>query len=241
MDPLYDSLALSVWPWLRVGLQWHIEGLEHLPREGPAILAANHISYLDPLVAGYVARQRGRRARFLAKAELFRPPLGLALRALGQIKVDRGSASAGDALADAATALSRGELVVIFPEGTISHETFRPMEFKTGVGRLAQRSGAAVVPMASWGPHRILTKGRPPRPQLGVEVQVRLGPAVTAKEGEEPAATTERVRDAVLDCLAAAQREYGQQPGPGEDPWWVAPAGEDELAAAKRRKRSQAG
>jgi 1-acyl-sn-glycerol-3-phosphate acyltransferase len=222
MDPLFDVLALSLWPWLRVGFRWAVDGRESIPTKGPALLVSNHISYLDGLVAGSVAFERGRRARFLTKSELFRPPLGWVLRALGQIKVERGTGTAADSLAEAARALGRGECVVIFPEGTISEKTFEPMAFRTGAARLMQRTGVPVVPMAIWGPHRVLTKGRAPAPRLGIEVRVRVGEPLSVVKGESVVAGSRRLRRAVVRCLREAQSSYSQQPGPEEDDWWVA-------------------
>ena len=234
MDPVYDYVAASLWPWLRLGMRWGIEGDDNIPRQGPVLLVSNHVSYLDPLIAGFVALRKGRRARFLAKQELFRPPLGLALRAMGQIPVARGTDTASDALARAVDALEKGECVVVFPEGTISHETFEPMAFKTGVARLMQRTGVPAVPMAIWGPQRLLTKGRPPALRPGVEVQVHVGEPLHADSGADVVATVDRVRAAVVRMLRSAQQAYAQHPAPDEDGWWT-PRFADELAARRRR------
>ena len=221
MDPLYDSLAASLWPWLRVGFRWGIEGDDEIPRDGPALLVFNHISHLDALVAGYVAFGRRRRARFLATDELFPPPFGAAVRALGQIPAFRRAGAALD-LPTAARALEDGDCVVAFPEETISHETFEPLAFRTAVADLMQRTGVAAIPVGIWGPHRVFTKGRRPAPRLGVEVQVRVGEAVPVRQGEAPAATATRLRQAVVRCVRRAQEAYSQRPAPGEDDWWVA-------------------
>ncbi|MCA1831094.1 MAG: HAD-IB family hydrolase, partial [Actinobacteria bacterium] len=122
-----------------------VEGVQLIPRDAPVILAANHRSYLDPVVLAMVASRRGRKLRFLAKKEMFEAPLvGQAMRALGQIRVDRGSGDSSP-LEQAVDALGRGEAIGIFPEGTIPKggETLEP---RTGVARLAVESGATVVP-----------------------------------------------------------------------------------------------
>ena len=140
---------------------------EHIPASGPVILASNHVSYLDPLTLAYVADQRGRRVRFLAKAELFdKPGLGALLRAAHQIPVQRGRATPRTRSTAAVDALGRGECVAVFPEGTISAD-LEPMRGKSGTARLAKAAGVAVDPVGLWGTHRILTKGRKPHWQMG--------------------------------------------------------------------------
>ena len=92
VDAVYPAAKAVFWPWLRFGLRWTIEGAANIPTHGPAILASNHVSYLDPLTLAWVADRRHRRIRFLAKAELFgNPVLGALLRAAHQIPVYRGT------------------------------------------------------------------------------------------------------------------------------------------------------
>src|SRR5580704_11477736 len=147
VDPVY-SVAKGVFsPWLRWGLRWTIEGAPFIPNAGPVLLAANHVSYLDPLTLAWVADRRGRHVRYLAKAELFdKPALGPLLRAAHQIPVRRGRADAADALEAAVDALARGECVGVFPEGTIS-EDLEPMIAKSGTARLAHRAGVPITPV----------------------------------------------------------------------------------------------
>ena len=71
MEPTYLLAKVILKPWLATWFRWYIEGLEHLPRKGAAILAINHIAYLDPLAAAYVVDKVKRTPRFLAKSELF--------------------------------------------------------------------------------------------------------------------------------------------------------------------------
>ncbi|MGH9003790.1 MAG: lysophospholipid acyltransferase family protein, partial [Acidimicrobiia bacterium] len=114
----YDLARTLLLPPLRRGLQWRVEGLEHLPQSGPCLLAANHISLTDPLAVGYLGNLRGREARFLAMSGLFRYPfLAGFLRRMGHIPVERATARAAASLEPAAAALVAGELVAIFPEG----------------------------------------------------------------------------------------------------------------------------
>ncbi|HEX2196568.1 MAG TPA: lysophospholipid acyltransferase family protein, partial [Actinomycetota bacterium] len=121
-------------PWLKVWFRWRIEGADNIPSHGPAILALNHIAYLDPFAAAYVVDHRKRRARFLAKSELFGDRrIAWILKGCRQIEVRRGTPNAPMALDHALEALARGEIVVVFPEGTITNDAdLNPMAPKTG-------------------------------------------------------------------------------------------------------------
>ncbi len=220
MDVVYPVAKALFWPGLNYGLRWTIEGAEHIPTRGPVIVASNHVSYLDPLTLAYVANRRGRRIRFLAKAELFRKR-GLAplLRAAHQIPVERGSTDAAGALDAAVTALRRGECVTVFPEGTISLD-LEPMRGKSGTARLAQQAGVPVVPVGLWGTHRILMKGRKPNWAWGVPEVAVVGAPLMVDAGEHVKHATERIMNGIVDCVARAREIYPQRPAAGEDEWW---------------------
>ena len=177
VDALYSGAKGLFYPGLRYGLRWTVEGEERIPRHGPVILASNHISYLDPLTLAYVANTRGRRLRFLAKAELFdKRGLGPLLRAAHQIPVQRGTTNAVHALDAAVEALHRGECVAVFPEGTISLD-LEPMAGKSGTARLARAASVPVLPVGLWGSHRIMFKGRKPHWRWGVAQVAVVGEA----------------------------------------------------------------
>lgn len=148
-------------PPLAAWFRWNIEGAHKIPRSGPAILAFNHIAYLDPFAAAYVVDAVGRRPRFLAKAELFDDKrIAWILRGAGQIPVKRGTRQAPMALDHALAALEKGEVVVIFPEGTITSDPdLHPMQAKSGIARLASKSGAPVLPCGLWGTANVWAKG----------------------------------------------------------------------------------
>jgi 1-acyl-sn-glycerol-3-phosphate acyltransferase len=164
-------------PSLGLWFRWHIEGLERIPKSGPAILAVNHIAYLDPFAAAYVVDSAGRRPRFLAKSELFQDKrIAWILRGANQIEVKRGTEAAPMALDHAFAALEKGEVVVIFPEGTITtHTDLSPMEARTGIARLALGSGVEVLPMAVWGTANVWGKGYAKRWWPRQELCVRVG------------------------------------------------------------------
>jgi 1-acyl-sn-glycerol-3-phosphate acyltransferase len=136
------------WLWFR----WRFEHLDRIPARGPALIACNHSSYLDPIANAYAVVKAGRRPRFLAKDDLFRIPIvGRALAGAGQIPVSRGS---GDRtpLRRAERALEDGEVVLVYPEGTVTaREDGLPMAGKTGTVRLALAAGVPITPMVSWG------------------------------------------------------------------------------------------
>src|SRR5688572_4092809 len=116
MEGTYKFAKAILKPWLASWFRWTIEGVENIPRQGPALLAINHIAYLDPLAACYVVDKRKRIPRFLAKQELFKDKkIAWVLRGTKQIPVHRGSADAPMALDAAIEAVHRGELIVIFP------------------------------------------------------------------------------------------------------------------------------
>lgn len=225
---LYWGAAALLWPPLRIWYRWHLREASNLPAKGPVIVASNHISYLDPLAVGYLCLKRRRRARFLTKRELFekRGPGGAALRAIlssiGQIPVSRGTKEAAASLDEAGKALEMGECVVVFPEGTISYETFEPGRPHTGVARLASATGAPVVPVAVWGSHRAFTKHRKPDLRPRYDISVYCGEPVRVDPDEDPHAGAERVMGEIRRLLDQAMLEYPAEPAPGDD-WWLPP------------------
>ncbi|HEY8202904.1 MAG TPA: lysophospholipid acyltransferase family protein, partial [Actinomycetota bacterium] len=167
-------------PALAAWFDWHIDGTRNLPAEGPAIVAVNHISYLDPLAVGYALDVNHRRPRFLAKAELFSAPVvGWVVRSARQIKVDRAGRFALRSLRYAEKALTEGEVVVIFPEGTTTTNLdMSPGRPKSGVARLALVTGAPVIPCATWGGQWVWTKHLGINPGPGKDVWIRFGKPV---------------------------------------------------------------
>lgn len=133
-------------------------GTEQIPASGPAIFACNHISIADPPVVGAFLYDNGRVPHFLGKASLFRiPVVGAILRSAGNIPVERRTVNASAALVPAKQTLDSGRCVVIFPEGTLTHDPDTwPMRGKTGAVRLALMTGAPLLPLAVWGTQRLV-------------------------------------------------------------------------------------
>ncbi len=221
MDAVYGLAREVLWPPLRLGIRWTIEGELGIPRHGPVILASNHVSYLDPLALAYVADRRHRRLRFLAKRELFgKQPLGGLLRAAHQIPVDRGTRGAAASLDDAVGALGAGECVAVFPEGTISLD-LEPMVGKSGTARLAAASGVAVTPVGLWGLQRVMFKGRTPRWRWGVAEVAVVGAPVAVGVDDDVYEATDRIMAGIAAAVARAREIYPQAPAADDDGWWV--------------------
>ena len=139
-----------------------------VPQTGGVIFVANHISNADPLAVGQFLAFSGRWPRFVAKASVFRiPVIGRIIAACGQIPVERGSAQSTDALVAATHALEQGRALVIYPEGTITHDPeLWPMRGKTGAARLAFDTGCVVVPIGQWGAQELMPGLKPSFPKL---------------------------------------------------------------------------
>ncbi len=135
-----------------------IEGAEHIPTSGGAVLASNHASYLDFIYCGLGAQPAKRLVRFMAKKAVFDHKIsGPLMRGMRHIPVDRSAGTT--AFRAAIEALKSGEVVGVFPEATIS-ESFTVKELKSGAARMARSAKVLLIPMAVWGPHRLWTKGR---------------------------------------------------------------------------------
>lgn len=160
-EPVYSITKNVLVFFMKIFFRWRFLGLEKIPQRGPAIIAANHISYFDPLCHGHMVVKAKRKVRFFAKSELWKNPvLRYVLGHAGQIPVERGSGETGP-IEKAEEALQRGEVVIIYPEATITtSDDLTPMQGKTGVARVALATGAPVVPIAVWGSQWVKPKGR---------------------------------------------------------------------------------
>jgi 1-acyl-sn-glycerol-3-phosphate acyltransferase len=197
-----------------------VEGVEHIPDRGGAVLASNHVGYLDFTFIGYGTRQKKRIVRFMAKKEVFDHRIaGPLMRGMKHVPVDR-FGRAADALSAAVASLRGGEIIGMFPEGTISR-SFVPAAAKTGAARMAMEAGVPLIPTAVWGSQRILTKGRPKNFQRKVAISIAYGEPVAYEADDDPAEVTKRLMDAVGQLVDHLQRTYPQEPAGDDDRWWL--------------------
>ena len=152
-----------------IGLHTSMEGLHHLPAEGPAIVAATHVAYPDFMTLADAGWRRGRCIRFLTRHDTWNVPgVRRAMTGMRHVPVDREAPAA--AYLRARQLLREGEVVGIFPEAGISY-SFTVRALMPGVAALARETGAPVVPASQWGIQRVWSVGRPvagrkPRPSL---------------------------------------------------------------------------
>jgi 1-acyl-sn-glycerol-3-phosphate acyltransferase len=216
-DYTYPTVIVTAKTLFKVlGMKFQTSGTEHVPREGGAILAANHIGYVDFVFDGLAAQPSGRLVRFMAKKEAFDHAIGGPLmRSFHHIEVDR---DAGQASYDKAVEYARnGEIVGIFPEATISR-SMEIKELKTGAVRMAAEAGVPLIPMVTWGTQLLKTKdhesdiwGR------GKTIALHVGEPIPVT-GEDPVAETQVLSERMSALLDKAIREY---PVPPEGQWWA--------------------
>ncbi len=191
---LYWLVRAVLQPFFHIYFRLSRIGREYIPAEGPVIVAANHRSFLDPFVIATMAR---RPMYYVAKKELFtRSWQSWILNALGAFPVDRGAGD-GDMIDTARAILARGDIVLIFPEGT----RIRPGALgtpKRGVGRLALETGAPVIPVALIGTETI-RRGWRIRPH---KVRIRAGRALRFPYVEAPSPMlASAVTDRIWPCV----------------------------------------
>jgi 1-acyl-sn-glycerol-3-phosphate acyltransferase len=206
---------------IRFWVKLDCEGMAHIPKQGPVIIAANHLSYFDPLCLGVFVDAAGREARFLAKSELFESRLlGWVLRAAGQIPVYRETRDAAQSLQAAVETMREGAAVVIYPEGTTTRSPdFSPMKPKSGVARLAALTGAPVVPVGMWGAQLLFARGQLGPFRRGIRVVVRAGPPLhLGLTPDSPLEEVNAARDRVMEAITKLVDEAKE--GWSPPPWY---------------------
>jgi putative phosphoserine phosphatase/1-acylglycerol-3-phosphate O-acyltransferase len=205
---LFSTPAVErlMYPYAR----FDIGGLDHIPTSGPGIVVANHRSYFDTVAVGLTVLRSGRSPRFLGKKEVFDAPvIGPVAKAMGGIRVDRGTGS-DEPLREAARALEAGDLVALMPQGTIPRGKafFNPvLKGRYGAARLAAMSGAPVIPIGTWGTEKVWPRNSQ-LPQVWnvlspPTVRTRVGPLVEGlgRGPDDLDADTERIMAAIAALL----------------------------------------
>lgn len=199
---------------------------EKVPASGGCVIALNHVSHLDPLMAAHILYDHGRLPRYLAKASLFSNKfLGTFLTSAGQIPVKRQSVDAAGAFAAAVEAVRRGECVVVYPEGTITRDpALWPMTGKSGAARITLETGAPVIPVAHWGVQDILAPyTKTPHLLPRKKVTVKVGDPVPLddlrdlpEEQRSGPATTRVAMDRIMDAITGLLEDIRHEKAPAE-------------------------
>lgn len=201
-----------------LGQKITISGTENMPRSGGALLAFNHVGYVDFVYGGLAAQPvGGRLVRFMAKKEIFDHPVGgPIMRSLHHIPVDRGDGVAS--FHHAVDFLRKGELVGIFPEATISR-AMEVKDLKNGAVRIAQEAGVPIIPVALWGTQRIFPKGQKRDLTRGRSIHIKVGEPFLPT-GKDANAETLRLHDALSALVDETVQGFpaDEQP-PGS--WWL--------------------
>ena len=198
-------LVKSLWRYL--GLTFDFQGDENVPRKGGAILAINHVGYFDFALTGTAALPAGRYVRFMAKKEIFANKIaGPLMRGMHHINVDRENGAAS--FVAALRALKSGEIIGIFPEGTIS-TSFEIKALKSGAVRLAMGAGVPVIPTVIWGSQRVWTKGvKRNLRREHIPISVVFGEPITYARADDLEIAENELRETLLAMLRQVQDKY---------------------------------
>ena len=200
-------IALFKAVWKGLDIQFEFEGQENLPKKGGAVLASNHISYLDFAFIGTGALHLKRYIRFMAKKGAFDNKIaGPLLRGMKHISVDRDNG--GASFVAALRALRDGEIVGILPEATIS-TSFEINAMKSGAVRLAMGAGVPVIPVVIWGSQRIWTKGQPRNfSRKSIPVHIVYGEPMHFAKDANVEESEKILKNKMIEMLHKLQEKY---------------------------------
>ena len=202
-----------------MGYRFDVRGVEHLPAEGPGVIAANHIGFLDFTFIGYAARKRKRRVRFMAKRSTFEiPVVRWFMRRMRHIPVDRRAGFR--AYRQGLRELDKGQLVGVFPEATISRSwLLKP--FKRGAAGLSISRQAPLIPVIVWGGHRIYTVDGHRSLRRRMPVTIIVGEALNPGPDESIDELSARLHERMETLLDEAIESYPGEPRNEDDRWWL--------------------
>jgi len=220
VEPVYAPVVGAAKVLFKVlDLRLDVRGSQYVPRKGGAVLASNHIGYLDFVFAGLGANPAGRYVRFMAKDSIWKNPVaGPLMRGMKHIPVDRSAGA--ESFRVALEALKDGEVVGIFPEATISR-SFEIKDFKSGAARLAMDAGVPLIPTVLWGTQRIMTKGRDKDFSRGKALSITVGEPIEVPQGSDLDAVGDQLHEVMRGMLDDAIARYPQQPSGPDDSWWL--------------------
>ncbi|SRR5258707_8726990 len=162
----YTLFRAFFWLLTHLLCRYRVSGREHIPRQGPVLIVANHLVWYDPALLAIIIP---RRLWMMTKSEVFRwPLLGLGARLTGQIPVHRGESDRA-ALERALACLRAGRAVLIFPEGTVARQGHM-LAAHTGAAMLALRTGVPILPVAHMGTRRVFVGRKAWRPRVDVYI-----------------------------------------------------------------------
>lgn len=240
MEPVYAGVNLVGRAAIAaLGLRVAVNGAEHLPTSGPAIVVMPHSSFVDFPLAELAARRRRRYLRFLCRHDVWEPPrarrlIAGAMDAMGHVPVDR--AAPAYAYLRARRHLEAGEVIGVFPEAGIS-TSFTVRALMPGAAALAAETGAPIVPLVTWGTQRISRVGAPPETTRGRPVDVVLGAPRRLAPDADPREETVRLGHELQAMLEEVQRRLRHRPRPGEwAPWYPAHLGGHAPTPAEARQ-----
>jgi 1-acyl-sn-glycerol-3-phosphate acyltransferase len=233
-------VAMVLAPILRLMFTIKTSGKENLP-QGGYILVGNHLSYLDPFSFAYSVYIHMKRVpHYLAKESIFRIPIiGKILPKVGQIPVYRGGKSNEEPLRAAKEFLKAGQVVVVFPEGTLTRDPDQwPMRGKAGAIRLAVELGLPIVPCGQWGVEKVLGNySKKFRPNPFHVVRVKIGKPMFFRELEGKTPTAQELAAATDTVMREISAIVGELRGetPPKELWDPTKVGQSEIGNFRKQ------